>query len=1444
MSFLRPLAFIGLIVIPMILALYFFKKKRVDVKVSSVYLWNMAEADFKASKSLQRLRKNLLMLLQILAALFCVLAMTSPYITAENDVSRYNLVIDNSLSMSAEEGGATRLDMAKADAVNLVRSSASGSTFTVTELNSEASVLVDNSDDKDYVADVIQSIGQSYVPVDYGGIPAADGDSNTVVFSDRSEEGVSGYVYGTSFDNCGIVSLTANVSGENIRTLAKVKNFGGNTLQKSISLYIGGELYESEDIVLAPDETKDVIFTQFKGDTAELRAVITPSDSFAADDSRYAVVSPHLQTSVLISGNANPFLERALAAVPNVSVANNDTGSIENLSGYNLYIFDGVVPESLPADGQILLINPVQNSLFEVGEKREISNVVTRDNTGASFTLTDTLDFDVYRSSVITLPKWADVIVSSDETPLIFAGDYGRQKVAVIGFDLSESDLPLKKDFPIFIYDIINNFFPNGAVEGGSVNMGEGVEFNISPLAEEVRLIAPDGSESELAPPFPVGNYTPEGEPGIYYLEQSINSSPAYEPFAVNIAQSDEQYFNYSDEGTVAEAASSGGVHSLGLERIFIVLTCILLAAEPVLYVYKRRHSIPKGAVAARCIVIALLIAAFADIKLPLPSKGVTTVFVLDASESMADNIQSELDFVNESLLNKGEEDYTALTVFGANARTASSAKNDGESYSLSYLPEGDGTNIQGGIESAASLFKSGTGRRIVLLTDGSENAGDVLSAVRELKTEGAEVKVYGYEQSGFAEVQVSELNVPEYISSDTCNAEVVIESTAQESVNLQLYIDGTVVYEDTKDVNIGENRFVISNNISGEGYVEFRAVIEPVEDKYYQNNTAYANSFIRSASRVLLLEYNHSGAELESLFTSAGLSVTKLDIASAPTTVEELNRYEAVVLADCPYYDMEEEFVNSLVSYVQNSAGGLFVSAGENSLALGGYKDTPLETILPVNMDLTDDDKKKSTAIVMVVDRSGSMGMGEYGVSKLELVKEAMVRSVQTLDEGDSVGVLAFDDGFSWIVEPTEITGNAKTIEDEIYSVNQGGGTSIQPALKEAVDKLSEYTADSKHIILMSDGQGESEGYESIINTARLSGISISTVAVGGDSATELLQSIADMSEGRYYYTDEFTDLPKIFERETTLSDKNYINNENFYPEVGDSSQVLEGIEALPMLNGYIASSPKAASSVVLTHNDTDPILALWQYGLGTTAVFAADVQNQCTQWLAAEEGQNVIKNTLAYVMRNRSFGGFETELGEKNGESVITLQTDDEDVGSINATLEGNGITSEPVFEQVSPGVFEADAGELEPGNYVLNLNAAKGGDSDFYSFVISVPYSKEYDIANITGGETVLESLYLNADKITSPGEVFTPYNERTYDSLSISLYLLIAALVLFFAELLFRRFRPAITLRKTVKTAEDKKEPSKEKPEEKKEQKTEEKKELTSSLLLKNKHKREK
>jgi Mg-chelatase subunit ChlD len=1395
MSLLRPFALWGLLIVPLILILYFFKNGQRKYTVSSTLLWLNVQEELQPEKAFRKLKKSLLILLQVLAAIACVLAVCNPYISAKKNINKYCIVIDNSLSMAAEDEGVTRLSEAKRDAASLVKNSTEGSEFSVYELSDKLVPLANNSDNRAEVVKLIEAVGQSYAAVDYSKLPSSSPSTeekeSVVLFTDGYEgnDAISVYNYGSSFDNCGIITLSLD---DEARVLCRVKNYSSNALQKTVGIYADNELCKNETVSIPANSCKDIVFTGISAKATGIKAVVEPHDSFSVDDTRYTVVAEQTAKKVLLYGENSMFTEKVFKAMPNVELYKENTADNETPSGYDLYVMNGKLPTSLPTDGQLLLINPPENELFTYGDETEISHITSHSTD--NFKLTDSLDFAVNKVKKINLPTWSDAIVESTETPLIFAGSYGKQKITVIGFSLNSSDLPLKKDFPILVYDMLNYFFPDSYGTGVNIGVGDKAEFNISPLAESVNVIDPSGDTVSLAPPFPALEYDTDTAPGIYYLEQKINSSSVYKAFSINIADSEDLYFNNSVQNNVANSQAFKSVFNYDLSNIFIVLALMLLIAELVLFLHKRNKSASLKNIVLRAMTLIILLMSVLDIRLGMPSKGVTTVFVLDTSDSMSAYVDDELSFVNQAVKNKKSDDYVAAVVVGNTAEILSATNKETEEYNINQIPMGYGSNLQSGIETAYSLFKKGTGKRIVLLTDGCENIGSVMSVLAD---DEVELKVKSFGEDELAEVQLSDIKVPEYITKggadNKVNAEVMLTSTIAETVTLKLYVNDVCAYEDKVEVGVGDNRFVIPCQINAEGNIKFKALIQPATDTYYQNNSIYAHSYTDSEPKVLLLEYNDSGKQLEALLNSGGISVSKLDISAAPKSIDKLNEYDAVVMADCAYYDMSSDFIKALESYVKSSAGGLVVTGGENSFAPGGYNDTELENILPVNMEMSDTDKNKSTAMVMVVDRSGSMGSGSYGVSKLELVKEAMVRSVESLEDDDSVGILSFDDDMKWVISPEKIGSDTTDIENKIYSINEGGGTSILPALEEAVNKLADYSADSKHIVLMTDGQGETSGYDSVIQKAIKNNITISTIAVGNDSATELLENIADSADGRYYYTDEFTDLPRIFERETKLSDKTYINNESFYPIADETDDILAGIDAIPQLDGYICTDKKTAATSVLSHENGDPVVAVWQYGLGHTAVFTADIQNQCGNWLSTDEGCAIIKNLVSSVLRSRSSGSFDTELREENGNRILSVTAKSDKVNEVQGTVEGNEFEQNLNFTQVSAGCFEAELNTYEAGNYVVNIQGSSEDGEEIYSRVLSIPYRAEYDIYNLTGGEALLTRLEAVGEGINTGDEVFTDYTKPVYDKLSIKPYLVTLAGVLLYLDLLLRRFK---------------------------------------------------
>lgn len=246
---------------------------------------------------------------------------------------------------------------------------------------------------------------------------------------------------------------------------------------------------------------------------------------------------------------------------------------------------------------------------------------------------------------------------------------------------------------------------------------------------------------------------------------------------------------------------------------------------------------------------------------------------------------------------------------------------------------------------------------------------------------------------------------------------------------------------------------------------------------------------------------------------------------------------------------------------------------------------------------------------MTLVIDHSGSMtDASDGGKSKLEYAKEAAAAAVNNLRSTDIVGIESFDDGYHWQVKPIRLTDRDDVLS-KIYGIKDGGGTSIYPALKEAYEqmtKVSTNDAQIKHIVLLTDGQDTYHGYDDLLKDMNDHKITLSTVAVGSDADVNILRTLADKGKGRFYQTNAGTGLSRIFAQEVFLSQGEYLVNKTFTPVITANSDILEqlGEGGFPEMLGYVGTTLKSnATAVLMDDKKESPILATWQYGLGTTA-------------------------------------------------------------------------------------------------------------------------------------------------------------------------------------------------------------------------------------------------
>ena len=799
-----------------------------------------------------------------------------------------------------------------------------------------------------------------------------------------------------------------------------------------------------------------------------------------------------------------------------------------------------------------------------------------------------------------------------------------------------------------------------------------------------------------------------------------------------------------------------------------------------------------------RSMVCILLVVAMAMPQWVTASERTTTMVLLDRSASV-ENMEVE-NFLKELNDAKGEKDDLGLILFGQEPSVEKVPSIQGESIPekgfLSVIEEG-GTHIESALTLANSLFPKDSGKRIVLISDGVETLGDAVLKSDILNTQGVSIDVVPLQPEIGEEVQLTSLKIPPLIHKNTeYPIEIQVDSNVKTEAKIRLYKENTFIKEEDVMIETGQNRIVFSDITETGGAIVYQGEIITSKDTLKENNSVYGYTYIDDIPQILVVGNEKESLGWKQLLESSRLGVTIVHPSAVPTRIETLQKYHGIILANVAKEEMADLFLTSLESYVRVLGGGLIVTGGDNAYGLGGYKDTILEEILPVTMEVKTQGEESSLAMVMVIDRSGSMDSGEFGISPMEMAKEAVIGSLDGFKNKDILGVIGFDSSFQWAVPMTVVGGNKDGIIDAISGIQASGGTSILPGLIEAVRTLESTQAKEKHIILLTDGQAEQKGYTPVLEQINREGITLSTVAVGSQSDMKLLGNLAEEGHGRYYYTDAFVDLPQIFAKETLLAGKEYMNQEPFYPQQGDASSILAEISSVPKLGGYVGTMEKARADVVLRSPKEEPILSTWQYGLGRSVAWTSDVGGSWTQeWLSSGEGVAILQNTVGWVLNSQLPQEIKLSAQGLGKESKITIEMPyDETIETLVGTvLYGEGESAQVNFSMKSPGIYEGILPMAKEGAYSTSIQIQKkDGQEEYYNTGFVLPYAKEYDVMN--EGKSVLDEIIASVDgrSLTSGAEVFEKEVAGVSATKDMTLLCLWLALVVFIIDIALRRF----------------------------------------------------
>jgi Mg-chelatase subunit ChlD len=741
-----------------------------------------------------------------------------------------------------------------------------------------------------------------------------------------------------------------------------------------------------------------------------------------------------------------------------------------------------------------------------------------------------------------------------------------------------------------------------------------------------------------------------------------------------------------------------------------------------------------RSLVGLRAAIVTLLILSAAGMEITRATPDLVVMVAVDRSDSIGpDGTRAIRAFLDGVRGRSGSSRRVGLVTFGTDA-VLEEPPTAQPRLALTSRVRADGTNIAAAVDRALAAMPEGAGRRIVVLTDGQANTGDLAPALTAVRNRNVELAVVPVAPDPPPpEVLVEDVAMPRTAAmGERLPVTVTIHATEAARVDLRVRANGTLLLARELAVSPGRTRIDLEAEATQAGVLRIDAGVDATPDGEPGNNRAFALGFISGPPFVL-----YAAAQpgpLAQALEAQGLKLRRVPPAGLPGSLAGYQSTAALVLDDVPAYLLSPQQQIALRDYVRLSGGGLVAVGGRQSYGIGGYAGTPIEEALPVSMDVRHRLAIPSMAIVLVLDASGSMGSFGSELAKVELAKETAQSVVDLLGERDLIGVLAFDQQPRWLVRPTPAAERARIL-DAVSRIKAGGGTVMFPALQSARDALRQVEAKVKHVIVLSDGQTDPGAFQTLVSGMADERITVSTVAIGRDADVDIMRNIAGWGRGRGYVARDLYGIPQILTAEAMLATRAYVIEERFTPRAGGAQTVFADLQDIPPLLGYLATAPKPAAEVVVESHQEDPVVAAWAYGLGRSVAITTDARFRWTaEWATWSQASRFWSQAVRWAMA-RETGALDVHAETTAQGLRVVLDARAPDGTPLTAwqasvsVIGDGGQVAAAGLSQSRPGWYEAVLPAPPPGAYLIRVLAADArGPVGRMAVPFAVPYSPE--------------------------------------------------------------------------------------------------------------------
>lgn len=735
-----------------------------------------------------------------------------------------------------------------------------------------------------------------------------------------------------------------------------------------------------------------------------------------------------------------------------------------------------------------------------------------------------------------------------------------------------------------------------------------------------------------------------------------------------------------------------------------------------------------------RLLLILALVLAMADPRYPSEQKGGLIVVVADRSASMPLSAErDQLDAIASLRAAMRPNDQLAVVGF-ADRPTIELPPGRTPFSEFRTTPDRSASSIGSALQRALSLVPSDQPARLLVLSDGAATDTSAREIAAVAGGRSIPIDHRSLVRSTQNDLAIDRIEAPVSVGlNESFMITAWVTAPTQQTAEYELRRSGTPIARGTVEAGPSPTRLVFRQAARSASIADYElALIGSQDDPRPENNRARILVGVRDVRPLLILTQT-PGSGLAQLLAASGLPVEVRRPEEIELTLASLAGYDAVIIENVPIQDIGLDATQSIARLVEDTGMGLLMTGGERSFGAGGYYASPLEPVLPVSLELRNERRKLSLAIVVAMDRSGSMSMPVAGgQTKMELAGAAAGSVVEMLTSFDEFGAIAIDTAPHTIVPLTPVE-DPQAISSTVRRVqSMGGGIYVFTALRASVEMLERATAGTRHIILFADAADAEEPgeYRRLLTAASAAGITVSVVGLGTDRDADaaFLRSVATIGGGRSYFTTDARLLPQIFTQDTYSVARGAFLKDPVMPSLTGALNSLLGVpfaEPVP-IGGYNPSYLKPGAMLGASTIDefNAPLVAHWQAGLGRTAIYAGEVDGQYTGSIAQWNQYPELLTGLARSVLRR----------ERESSSAVAVQRIEGSVARIELfTDPQRPLTTNPNVRVVREA---SRTGEVRAESYSFRVTAPD-------RLVAEVPLNSTQVIApaiDLGNGETI--------------------------------------------------------------------------------------------------------